>query len=71
MQIFNIPNIELIGSAFGLFFVALAIRAVYQKYRRPKFLYGERQSVSKIQRARRMKMLDTREDLESRHFLPN
>jgi hypothetical protein len=71
MQIFNISNIDLIGSALGLFLVALVIRAVFQKYHRPKFLYGAHQSVSNIQRARRMKMLDTREDLESRHFLPN
>lgn len=71
MQFFNLPTIELIGSALALVFAALAIRVVYQQYRRPKFLYGSRQSVATIQRARRIKTFESREELESRHFVPN
>ena len=71
MLISNIPHIDLIAGGVAFVFVAFAIRALYSKYRRPKFLYGERQSVAQIQRARRMKTLDTREDFESRHFSPS
>jgi hypothetical protein len=65
-----IPNADLLVAA-AVFLVALAAVRVAYRRRRPKFLYGEDQSVARVQQARRIKTFEVREDLESRHFSPS
>jgi hypothetical protein len=64
-----IPDIDLIAAAAALVLIAIAVRVAYRR-RRPKFLYGENQSVARVQQTRRLRTFEVKEDLESRHFSP-
>jgi len=54
----------------ALMATAVVVRLALRR-RRPKFLYGDRQSVAQIQQARRLKMFTVRDELESQHFSPS
>ncbi len=64
----EIPNADLIAAA-ALVLVALVAARLAYRQRRPKFLYGENQSVAQIQQ-RRMKVFEVNEDFDNRHFSP-
>ncbi len=61
-------NDYVIGLALFLIFTLALGRALYMRNRRPKFLYGKRQSVALVQRARRARFETREELLEIRPF---
>jgi hypothetical protein len=66
----NLPNLDLILAAAVLMTALVAARLAFRR-RRPKFLYGDHQSVAQIQQARHNKMFAVRDDFENRHFSPS
>jgi len=66
----SIPDADLLVAAAVVLIALGAVRIAYRR-RRPKFLYGERQSVAQVQQARRIRTFEVREDLDNRHFSPS
>ena len=70
MSLQSLPNLDLIIAATILMMAVVFARLAFRR-RRPKFLYGDHQSVAQIQQARHSKMFAVRDDGESRHFSPS
>jgi hypothetical protein len=66
----NLPNLDLMLAASALSAVAVGVRFALRR-RRPKFLYGERQSVASIQQARRHKTFTVKDDFDSQRLSPS